>query len=85
LYRRVEDIDLMVGATLEQPAFEGSAVGNTFLCLISDQFLRLKQGDRFFYEFGDQPGSFNQGKYWSFGPKSLTHDLDYACLKGPTQ
>ena len=58
LYRRVEDIDLIVGATLELPAFEGASVGNTFLCLIADQFLRLKTGDRFFYEVGGQPGSF---------------------------
>jgi peroxidase len=61
LYLKVEDIDLIVGATMEQASFECAIVGNTFLCLIADQFLRLKQGDRFFYEHGGQPGSFTSG------------------------
>ena len=55
------DIDLIIGANLETPAFEGAMVGNTILCLIADQFLRLKQGDRFYYEHGGQPGSFKLG------------------------
>jgi peroxidase len=61
IYRNVADIDLFVGMTLEKPTFEGSFLGNTFLCLISDQFLRTKLGDRFYYENQGQPGSFTEG------------------------
>ena len=61
VYNSVEDIDLFIGMTLENP--EGGAItGNTFRCLIGDQFARLKWGDRFFYDLSNQPGSFNNGK-----------------------
>jgi peroxidase len=48
---------------LENPApRQGAVVGKTFLCLIGDQFARLKLGDRYFYDLGGQPGSFTPGK-----------------------
>ena len=65
LYRDVDDIDLFVGMYLEQPRSSGSRrsfVGDTFLCLIGDQFARLKKGDRFFYDLGGQAGSFKIGE-----------------------
>ena len=63
VYSKVEDIDLFIGMVLEQPSSSSKAlVGDTFLCLIGDQFARLKLGDRFFYDLGDQSGSFTQGK-----------------------
>jgi len=61
MYRNVADIDLFVGMTLEKPTFKGAILGSTFSCLISDQFLRTKIGDRFFYENQDQSGSFSNG------------------------
>ena len=61
VYTSVEDIDLFIGMTLETPD-NGSITGNTFRCLIGDQFARLKWGDRFFYDLQNQPGSFNNGK-----------------------
>ena len=37
----------------------GAPVGSTFLCLIGDQFAKLKKGDRFFYDLGSgQSGYF---------------------------
>ncbi len=64
-----------MGATLEQPSFEGAIVGNTFLCLIADQFLRLKQGDRFFYEHGGQSASFTSGIVFELVSASFTSGI----------
>lgn len=36
----------------------GSMLGPVFLCIVGDQFSRLKHGDRFFYDIGNQPHSF---------------------------
>ena len=61
VYANVEDIDLFVGMILEEPnRSSGALVGDTFLCLIGDQFARLKLGDRYFYDLGGQSGSFTQ-------------------------
>lgn len=58
--RHVDDIDLYSGALSEKP-LEESILGPTVTCLLLDQFVRLKMGDRFWYE--------NLGK---FTPKQLT-------------
>ena len=58
----MEDIDLFIGGLLEAPSPSSKAlVGDTFLCLIGDQFARLKLGDRYFYDLGGQEGSFTPG------------------------
>lgn len=67
LYTKVEDIDLFLGGLLEEPSKASRAiVGDTFLCIIGDQFARLKKGDRFFYDLGKQSGSFKQRKLFYF-------------------
>lgn len=58
LYGSVEEVDLFAGAVGER-AVEGAILGPTFLCLVGDQFARLKRADRFFYEEGNQPSAFS--------------------------
>ena len=55
-YASPDDVDLWVGGMLERRA-PSAKVGPTFQCLIADQFRRLREGDRLFYErslSGDQ-------------------------------
>jgi len=49
LYGSVNDIDLWVGGLAEDHV-PGALVGETFWTVITDQFERLRDGDRFFYE-----------------------------------
>jgi peroxidase len=60
VYDTVDDIDLFIAGVSERPA-KGAMVGPIFQCIIADQFLRLKRGDRYFYDLGGQAGSFTQG------------------------
>jgi len=63
VYANVNDIDLWVGGLAEGAFLQdnrindtlrpgGSVVGATFNCLLRQQFIDLKRGDRFFYENG---------------------------------
>ena len=49
VYNNVKDIDLFPGAMNENPT-TGSVLGFTFTCLMTKQFRRLRDGDRFWYE-----------------------------------
>ncbi|XP_027236746.2 salivary peroxidase/catechol oxidase-like [Penaeus vannamei] len=49
VYNNVHDIDLFIGGLAEKPLL-GARVGPTFDCILSDQFIRLKYGDRFWYK-----------------------------------
>ena len=60
VYRSVDDIDLYIGGLVERH-LPGSMLGPVFSCIIADQFARLKEGDRFFYEHGGHPSSFTPG------------------------
>lgn len=55
----MDDIDLFVGAMMEKVS-PGSLFGPTFQCLITEQFKRWRNGDRYYYDFGGLPGSFTK-------------------------
>ena len=65
IYPSVDEVDLFVGAVAERP-LKGALLGPTFVCLVGDQFARLRRGDRFFYEEAGQPSTFSQGEYSSY-------------------
>ena len=61
MYNSVDDIDLYIGSLYEIHV-PGTLMGPTALCVITDQFKKIKNGDRFFYDIGGQSNSFTTGK-----------------------
>ena len=59
-YEHVDDIDLFTGGLAERPVV-GGVVGPTFACILGQQFLNLRKGDRFWYENGGHDGQFPGG------------------------
>lgn len=57
VYDDVRDIDYLVGGMLEK-RIPGTLTGPSFQCVLAEAFYRYKFGDRFYYEFADQAGSF---------------------------
>ncbi|GIY55989.1 chorion peroxidase [Caerostris darwini] len=57
-YNDVNDIDLWSGI-LSEIYSEGAVIGPTATCIIGLQFNKLKYGDRFYFEHGNQIGSFS--------------------------
>ncbi|KAL5279193.1 DBLOX family protein [Megaselia abdita] len=71
LYQTADDIDLLVGAILEEPAV-GSLFGPTITCLFSEQFKQMKRSDRFWYENDIPPSSFSIEQLKSIRHTSLS-------------
>lgn len=65
--RSVSDIDLYIGGMAEKP-LEGGFLGPTITCLVTDQFVRLKKGDRFWYETPETPQAFTPGEILYVSP-----------------
>lgn len=59
VYAHAHDVDLIVGAMAETTS-EGSLVGPTLACLISEQFARTRVGDLYFYTHTEQPAPFTK-------------------------
>ncbi|KAG8226521.1 hypothetical protein J437_LFUL006911 [Ladona fulva] len=70
LFKSVEDVDLYSGSLSEIPIGEG-LLGPTFSCLIADQFVRLKFGDRYWYETFEQPQAFTPEQLQEIRKSSL--------------
>jgi len=49
VYGSPDSVDVWVGGLMEDPV-EGGRVGPTLVCLLTEQFGRLRTGDRFWYE-----------------------------------
>lgn len=62
LYKSPDEIDLYLAGMSEKVDSSSGILGRTFLHMIADQFARLKEADRYFYELGGQPGSFTLGE-----------------------
>ncbi|XP_045449433.1 peroxidase-like [Melitaea cinxia] len=56
-YESVDDIDLFVGGAMESDV-PGSILGQTFQCIVAEQFYRTRVGDRYFYDNSEMPHSF---------------------------
>ncbi|VDO64945.1 unnamed protein product [Heligmosomoides polygyrus] len=62
-----DDVDFYVGSMLEDPVV-GGLVGTTLSCVIGEQFKRLRDGDRFYYE---NPGIFTPNQLVEIRKSSL--------------
>ncbi|XP_026844579.1 uncharacterized protein LOC6588808 [Drosophila persimilis] len=71
IYQNAEDVDLLVGALLEEPAV-GALFGPTISCLLTLQFEKIKQTDRFWYENEIPPSSFSLEQLKSIRQTSLS-------------
>jgi peroxidase len=50
VYETVDDVDVWVGGLAEDDRFTSGLIGELFYRIIKDQFERLRDGDRFYYE-----------------------------------
>lgn len=61
VYHSPHDVDLLVGGLAER-ADGDSLLGPTLSCIIADQFMRTRRGDRYFYSNEEQPVPFSNAQ-----------------------
>ncbi|CAH1114445.1 unnamed protein product, partial [Psylliodes chrysocephalus] len=73
VYRSVNDVDVWVGGMLEDKADDG-LVGPIFRDIIAEQFLRLKRGDRYFFENDPSvnPGHFTPDQLFQLRKSTIS-------------
>eukprot|EP00095_Tigriopus_kingsejongensis_P007792 maker-scaffold370_size193435-snap-gene-0.40 protein:Tk07792 transcript:maker-scaffold370_size193435-snap-gene-0.40-mRNA-1 annotation:"hypothetical protein DAPPUDRAFT_320790" len=77
VYDSVDDIDLFPGGLAELPVV-GGLVGPTFACILGQQFLNLRKGDRFWYENGEDAnpgGAFSAQQLQEIRKTSLARTI----------
>lgn len=57
------DVDVYTGA-LSEPPMEGAIIGPLLSCLLTDQFMRIKVGDSFWFERPVGSQRFTRGELW---------------------
>lgn len=62
MYSSVMDVDLIVGALMEKQQYMN--VGAVSRCIMAEQFLRLKNGDRYFYNHKQRPSGYSRSEYY---------------------
>ncbi|XP_050733451.1 peroxidase-like isoform X2 [Eriocheir sinensis] len=78
IYASPEDVDPFIAGISERHV-PGAMVGPIFKCIITDQFARLRQSDRFFYDLGGMPTSFTEAQLQQIRRTSFARVL---CLAG---
>ena len=73
-YQSPGDIDLYTGMLIETP-LPGSLMGPTGNCIWGKEFHRKKFGDRYYFEHGNQAGSFTQSQLSSLKKVTLAKIL----------
>ncbi|XP_067656798.1 peroxidase-like [Haliotis asinina] len=71
IYESVDDIDLYSGGISEVPNLP-AAVGKTYMCLIGEQFRKLRDGDRFWFESTDSVTGFTASQIDQLKKASLS-------------
>uniref|UniRef100_A0AAR5Q3E0 Peroxidase n=3 Tax=Dendroctonus ponderosae TaxID=77166 RepID=A0AAR5Q3E0_DENPD len=70
VYASPQDVDLIIGGLLEKPKSD-SLFGPTFSCIVADQMIRTRLGDRYFLDNPDQPKPFTYEQLREIGNVSL--------------
>ncbi|VDP01863.1 unnamed protein product [Soboliphyme baturini] len=74
VYSDVEDIDLFPAILSERP-MPGAMIGPTACCLIGEQFQRLRNCDRFWYENKQQENRFSPSEYTAYYLHYMKYDF----------
>ncbi|RIA47698.1 peroxidase family protein [Dichotomicrobium thermohalophilum] len=80
-YDTVDDVDLWIGGLIEEPV-EGSQLGESFQTIVVDQFVRLRDGDSYYFEkrLADNPLLLDEIKQTSFS-EIIKRNTDIAYLQ----